>query len=151
MEISPYWRTSYFYKQHVYKQRQAEIGKKSRQMLSNTLRLNFCYLKIIHILHTRYHPWITGHILKAKQKNKYVCIYEIIRLIIMKIKMKMKNRSHRCNIYRPWSRHEHRFNKCKKCLTMMMFKCIKQHLSNIWSSIHEKVKQYWGWVEKRRC
>ena len=26
--------------------------------------------------------------------------------------------------------------------------CIKQHLSNIWSSIHEKVKQHWGWVEK---
>ena len=26
--------------------------------------------------------------------------------------------------------------------------CIKQHLINIWSSIHEKVKQHWGWVEK---
>ena len=25
---------------------------------------------------------------------------------------------------------------------------IKQHLSVIWSSIHEKVKQHWGWVEK---
>ena len=31
---------------------------------------------------------------------------------------------------------------------MMMVICIKQHLSNIWSSIHEKVKQHWGWVEK---
>ena len=30
----------------------------------------------------------------------------------------------------------------------MMVKCIKQHLSNIWSSIHESVKQNWGWVEK---
>ena len=28
---------------------------------------------------------------------------------------------------------------------MMMFKCIKQHQSNIWSSVHEKVKQHWGW------
>ena len=26
--------------------------------------------------------------------------------------------------------------------------CIKQHLSNIWRSIQEKVKQHWGWVEK---
>ena len=26
--------------------------------------------------------------------------------------------------------------------------CNKQHLSNIWGSIHEKVKQHWGWVEK---
>ena len=25
---------------------------------------------------------------------------------------------------------------------------INQHLSNIWSSIHEKAKQHWGWVEK---
>ena len=25
-----------------------------------------------------------------------------------------------------------------------------QHLSNIWSSIQEKVKQHWGWVEKNR-
>ena len=30
-----------------------------------------------------------------------------------------------------------------------MLTCIKQHLSNIWSSIHEKVKQHWGWVEKK--
>ena len=33
----------------------------------------------------------------------------------------------------------------------MMVICINQHLSNIWSSIHEKVKQRWGWVEKTRC
>ena len=30
----------------------------------------------------------------------------------------------------------------------MMFIRIKQHVNNIWSSIHEKVKQHWGWVEK---
>ena len=24
----------------------------------------------------------------------------------------------------------------------------KQHLSKIWSSIYEKVKQHWGWIEK---
>ena len=29
-----------------------------------------------------------------------------------------------------------------------MVKDIKQHLRNIWSSIHEKVKQHWDWVEK---
>ena len=31
----------------------------------------------------------------------------------------------------------------------MLIICIKQHLSNIWGSIHEKVKQHWGWVEKK--
>ena len=33
-------------------------------------------------------------------------------------------------------------------VSMMILICIKQHLSNIWNSIHEKVKRQWGWVEK---
>ena len=120
-------------------------------MESNILRLDFCYLKIFHILHPRYHPKIIGHILKNKQKNKCVCIHEIIRLIITELKTKKKNRSHRHDINRPRSRHGYKYSKYKKCLSMIMLICIKQHLSNIWSSIHEKVKQHWGWVEKRRC
>ena len=47
-------------------------------------------------------------------------------------------------------RHGLKYSENKKCLSMMMLVCIKQHLSNIWSSIHEKVKQHWGWVEKKR-
>ena len=58
---------------------------KNSTMLSNTLRMNFCYLKIIHILH----PKIIGNILKNKQNN-CVCIHEIMRQIIMKMKMKIK-------------------------------------------------------------
>ena len=49
----------------------------------------------------------------------------------MKMKMKMTNRSHRYEINRPRSRHVHRYIKYKKCLTIMMLICIKQHLSNI--------------------
>ena len=67
------------------------------------------------------------------------------------MKMKMKNRSHRCDINRPRSRDGHRYSKCEKCLSMVMLICIKQHLSNIWTSIHEKVKQHWGWTEKKCC
>ena len=33
---------------------------------------------------------------------------------------------------------------------MMVVICTKQHLSNIWSSVHEKVKQHWGWVEEKK-
>ena len=44
------------------------------------------------------------------------------------MKMKMKNRSQKYDINRPTSRHGH---KCKKCLSMMMLICIKQHLRNI--------------------
>ena len=50
-------------------------------MLSNTLRLGFCYLKILHILHLHYHPKIIEHILKNKQQNKCVCIHEVIPFI----------------------------------------------------------------------
>ena len=60
--------------------------------------------------------------------------------------MKMKNRSHRYDINRLRSRHGHEYSKYKNYLTMTMVLCIKQHLSDICSSIHEKVKQHWGWV-----
>ena len=69
-------------------------------------------------------------------------------LIIMKIKMKIENRSHRNDMNRPRSKHWNKYDKYKKCLTIMMLVCIKQNLSNIWSSIHEKVKQYQGYAEK---
>ena len=39
----------------------------------------------------------------------------------------------------------------KKRLSMIMFICIKQHLSNIWGSVYDKDKQHWDWVKKRRC
>ena len=35
-------------------------------------------------------------------------------------------------------------------LNMLLPAGIKEHLSKTWSSIHEKVKQHWGWVEKKR-
>ena len=66
----------------------------------------------------------------------------LIRLIIMKFKMKMNNRSDRHDINRPRSRRGRKYSKYKKCPSMMMLICIKQHLSNIWSSIHENVKQH---------
>ena len=67
----------------------------------------------------------------------------------MKIETEMKNRLHRYDVNRPKSLHEYKYSKYKKYLRMMILVCIKQHLSNIWSSIHEKVKQNWGWVEKK--
>ena len=72
-------------------------------MLSKTLGLNFCCLKIMHILQAN----TIGHFLENKQKNKCGRIHQIIRLIIIKMKMKMKNRSHRSEINRLKSRHGH--------------------------------------------
>ena len=47
------------------------------------------------------------------------------------MKMKMKNRSHRYDIDRPWPRHGHKYTKYKEYLSVMMLTCIKQQLSNI--------------------
>ena len=80
-----------------------------------------------------------GTYCKNKQKNKCVCVREIMRLFIIKRKMKMWNRSHRCDINRPGSWYEHKYSEYKMCLNMMMFICIEQHLSKIWSSTHEKL------------
>ena len=64
------------------------------------------------------------------------------------MRLKMKNRSHRCDINRPRPRHERKYTEYKMCFSIMMATSVKQNPSNIWSSIHEKVKQHdWGWVE----
>ena len=76
---------------------------------------------------------------KRRTKNKYVCLIEIIWLMTMKMRLKMKNRSHIYDIYRPRPRHGHKYNKCKICLIIMMVICTKQNISNIWCSIHEKL------------
>ena len=52
----------------------------------------------------------------------------------------MKNRSQRYEINRTRPRHGHKYTKYKFCLGTMMAICIKQHLSNIQSSSHEKFK-----------
>ena len=66
------------------------------------------------------------------------------------MKLKMENGS-RYDMNRPSPRHGHKYTKYKMCLSIMMVICIKQHLSNIWSSIHKKVKQHRAWVEKKCC
>ena len=65
------------------------------------------------------------------------------------MKIKMKNISREYDINRPRCKYGNKFSKYKKCLTMMMLICTKPPVSNIWSSIHEKVKQHWDWAEKK--
>ena len=60
----------------------------------------------------------------------------------------MKYRSQRYNINRLKPRNRHKYSKHKLSLSIMMVIYTKQHLTNIWISVHEKVKQRWGWVEK---
>ena len=53
----------------------------------------------------------------------------------------MKNRSQRYDINKPRDRQGHKYTKYKMCLSIMIVMCIKQNLSTIWSSVHEKFKQ----------
>ena len=57
--------------------------------------------------------------------------------------LKMKKRSHRYDKNRPRQSLGHKYTKYKICLSIMIVKCITQHLSKIWSLIQEEVKQYW--------
>ena len=68
----------------------------------------------------------------------------------MKMRLKVKNRSYRYDINRPRT-GDGQYTKYKLSISIMMVICMKQHLSNIWSSINEKVKQHSGWVKRKRC
>ena len=65
--------THFFYKQHFYKQRQAEISKKLSKYWAIPSGWTF-----IHVLHPHYDPKIIGQALKNKQKNMHVWIHKII-------------------------------------------------------------------------
>ena len=62
---------------------------------------------------------------KNKQKNKHVCIHEIMQLIIMKMKTKMKIDSRKYGINRPRCRNRHKYSKYMKCLSIIMLISIK--------------------------
>ena len=49
----------------------------------------------------------------------------------MKMRLKIKNRSHRYDTNRPRPRHGHKYTKYEMCSSIMMVVCIKQYLSNI--------------------
>ena len=112
------------------------------------LEAELWYLKINCFLYLRYQSRIIWHILKNKQKNKRVCINGIIWLIIRKMKMKKKKISHKHNINKRSSKHGRKYSKCKKFLSIMKLICIKQHLSNIWSSVHEKATTRLSWKNR---
>ena len=64
----------------------------------------------------------------------------------MKVKTIMKNRSHWYGINRRRPRDRLKYTKYKRFVSIMKFICTKKHLSDIWGSIHEKLKKHCGWV-----
>ena len=65
-------------------------------------------------------------------------------------KLKTKNRWYIYDMNRSRIWHGYKYTKYQTYFRIMMVMYIKQYLSNIWTSIHEKVKQHWGWVEKKQ-
>ena len=99
-------------------------------MLSNTEAEPYLlenYLHSLFMLSSKYKRRYS----KNKQKSE-ACLYSWdCRFIIMKMKKKIKNRSHRYDINSPKSRYECKYSKYEKCRSMTVLICIKQHLSNI--------------------
>ena len=146
-QVFEYANCTFLYKQHFYKQHQAEIVKK------NWVKANKQHPEAEPLLFENY--LLSSSTLSSKNNRAYskkcakkqVCLFvyfnEIIWLIIMKVKK--KSRSHKYHINRRTSRHWLTYtNKHKKFLSMMMLICIKQHPTNTWGSIYEKVKEHWG-------
>ena len=88
---------------------------------------------------------ITEEILNGKLH--FLCsVNGVMWSMTLKVRLKIKNIDHKDDINWLRPRYVHKYTKYKMCLSIMMVGYIKQHPSNIWSSIHEKVKQHWGWV-----
>ena len=130
-----YWHKHAFFKSTTFINNGKLKLAKSQANAEQHPKAELLLLENYSHFHQCYHP----KVIKNKQKNMCVCIHHIIRLIIMK----MKNRSHRYDINRP----KPGYSTYKKSLQMLQLICIKQHISNIWSSVYEKAKQHWRWVE----
>ena len=118
--------------------------EKNKQKPSNTLRLNFrkLFAFFIYVIIRKLQV-----IFQKLYKTKCVFLNEVIWLMKVKMRLKIKNRSQRYNIDRPRPRQEHKCRKYNMCLSNDGY-MNKQYLSNIWSSIHKKVEKHWGWVKK---
>ena len=62
---------------------------------------------------------------KQCAKKKSASFYWIILLIIMKIRLEMKNRLRRYDVKKTKPRHGHKYTKYKTCLSTMMVMCNK--------------------------
>ena len=75
----------------------------------------------------------------------------MVWLFLMKMRLKMKIRSHGYDIKKNLGVDMNaNIPNIKYDLAMLMIVCTKQHITNIWSSVCERGKLHWGWVWKKR-
>ena len=117
---------TFFYKQHFKSSARLKLAKNQANVKEHP---EAELLLLEHISHSSF--TLSSKNIRKYSKNisKKTNVSVFMRLIIIKMKMKTTNRSHRYSINRPRSRHGHKYSKYKKCLSMMMLIRIKQHLS----------------------
>ena len=71
-----------------------KLSKRNQAIAKQHFKTELFLFEIIPFLHSCYHPKTIGNILKTV-RNKCVCFSEIVWLIMMKLEIKMKKRSHR--------------------------------------------------------
>ena len=99
--------THFFYKQHFCKQRQAKIGKKLSKCLATPWAWTFAIWKLLAKKVRRY----------SKKCTKYKCVNDVIWLMIIKMRLSMKNKSQRYSLNRSRPRYGHKYTKYK-CLSV---------------------------------
>ena len=89
--------------------------------------------------------WCWGSLIVAPAGNKAKRLSSVSHIT--------KTTHHHHHHHHHHHQHGHKNSKYKMSLivSVTMLLCIKQRLSNIWSLIHEKVEQHWGWVQKKCC
>ena len=94
---------AFYYKQHFYKQRQAEIGKNSAKAKQHPetefLQFENCSLSSSTLLSKNNRRY------SKKCTKRIACFNDVIWLTALKLRRKMKNRSQRYDINRPSLRH----------------------------------------------
>ena len=126
--------TSYFISNTFIRNTRLKLAKnrtKARQHPEAELLLFENYSLSLSILASK----VNVRYSKKFVKNKCVCLNKIMWLIIMKMRLKMKNGSHRYDVNRTRPRNRHKYSKHKMFFSMIMVMCNRQRLSSIWSWI----------------
>lgn len=120
---------------------------KSWKLLADVLKTSWRHFRDVW---WRWIYWSWSRTLKKPPKDIWLTrIYSPSWRRLEDLFMKMNVCWDRCGINKPRPRQVHKYTKYKICHSMMIFICIKKHLSSVWTSIQEKVKEHLGWVRKK--
>ena len=116
--------------------------QKIKKKLNNTLRLNFCYLKTFLLCSSTLSSK-NNRIYKKCAKYKCACFTDVIRLMTIKVRLKMKNRLQRYNINRPKPRHRSKYTNYKMYISIMPLYVLSYTLKLNWWKSQATLRLTW--------